>query len=1215
MSPPRTATVSRLLLLGCTLLATACGEGLDTTRTPPARGTLGEELFGVLCDRLGAQTLPEDLSGASFQRICHKGADGSYADRLAAQHLPSTDGTSGRALSVARLETLARHRARLISALDALFPEMTVPVKDLGNPSPPLTCGPPGEGQPAEARLAQELGALLERMTVLYGDDTLPGSTRALGGWVERFGASPEALQAWAELNARTGYQPPERALGMLRPVLAWTGLRDFLDTSTRTLGPSATGSTRQAFQKFLEATHHELRTLEALAPSAPPRSEWDPQLGRELLSRPRTAAEWTSALLLTEALPSGSAPPVLAVRRDVRGLASVARAGGVLPSPFVDANGDGLPDADALGRFVSATGAALPSPFPTPGEPATPRDSLGRALSSPGGAPVYEYLDTHRTLLAGLLSHARPLLLAAPGEARSPAMGLLAGASVLSMRPPSGDTPALELTHALGQVLGEPSTEDLLTLAAKLLRERPGDVARLSASLRALGRVVDTHPEARLAPGSSFRDDLLDVLVKISREPGLLEDLLRALAHPDTQGLAPALSSTLRHRDGITYDRKNLNGPPYNLTTGSTAEPRTPVDRTQPDAGLNRSLFQRFLTLVHDAHGVTFCNKQGAVVHGNLGGVLVDLPLFGGTYDECEVFKVDDMAVFYVQSIVGKAKLYLRPGILRDGIIGIGAADVGMMEDSSGITGFWTERSSRDLRPRPQWMNRVLSFDQKNDSPTSSGPHHVTNLFLRDLVGTKIGGASCPERIIDDPDPYALDASPDGKVRGLRACAEGNWTPQRAPDTVLILEMHGFYKAITPLVMAFTKRDREDLLLELVEVLHAHWASTKAGAVRYEPLMSEALKGDLLGGLQAVVKAMEAARVRDCTELDARTRQCRKWIDRDGVSLLATGLRALVDPSRSTTVGVTDRKGSRTYVRQDGTTAPQVTPLVLLLQSMDTMDAALGQHADAWRAGWSRVADGVLATRGEREATAFADPLVPALVPRAIDLLRAELLVRCPDSWAPPYSRCAWARDALTRELESTLDSPTSAATRDFLEALRQDRPLRTQVEALAVHLLDPAAPDEALPSLLTSAADGVQLLAGHSQRVPLARLLAEATRPEAGLVDAQLVLLGRVSGRVYAEDGAELCSHELDPNALVPGVLQRMVTPTELPGEGKRIPLEVFAEALADIQRVSPGAPSPRTAEDYGSISRSLGELLLSPDKGLERLYEVVRMAGKTP
>jgi hypothetical protein len=114
---------------------------------------------------------------------------------------------------------------------------------------------------------------------------------------------------------------------------------------------------------------------------------------------------------------------------------------------------------------------------------------------------------------------------------------------------------------------------------------------------------------------------------------------------------------------------------------------------------------------------------------------------------------------------------------------------------------------------------------------------------------------------------------------------------------------------------------------------------------------------------------------------------------------------------------------------------------------------------------------------------------------------------------------------------------------------------------------------------------------------------------------VDAQLVLLGRVSGRVYAEDGAELCSQELDPNALVPGVLQRLVTPTELPGEGKRIPLEVFTEALADIQRVSPGAPGPRTAEDYASISRSLGELLLSPDKGLERLYEVVRMAGRTP
>src|SRR6516164_6207974 len=49
----------------------------DLPETPrPVRGSIGVELFGVICDRVGAQALPEDLTGQSFKGVCHKDAGG-----------------------------------------------------------------------------------------------------------------------------------------------------------------------------------------------------------------------------------------------------------------------------------------------------------------------------------------------------------------------------------------------------------------------------------------------------------------------------------------------------------------------------------------------------------------------------------------------------------------------------------------------------------------------------------------------------------------------------------------------------------------------------------------------------------------------------------------------------------------------------------------------------------------------------------------------------------------------------------------------------------------------------------------------------------------------------------------------------------------------------------------------------------------------------------
>ncbi|MGH7297606.1 MAG: hypothetical protein ACRELB_21895, partial [Polyangiaceae bacterium] len=101
-------------------------------RVTPPRGTFGQELYSVVCDRVGAQSLREDVTGASFHAVCHPTASGQYADHVDVSLLPPVTATTTpegqpvtlaqqqhqRALDVARVEALARDRSELVAAFD-----------------------------------------------------------------------------------------------------------------------------------------------------------------------------------------------------------------------------------------------------------------------------------------------------------------------------------------------------------------------------------------------------------------------------------------------------------------------------------------------------------------------------------------------------------------------------------------------------------------------------------------------------------------------------------------------------------------------------------------------------------------------------------------------------------------------------------------------------------------------------------------------------------------------------------------------------------------------------------------------------------------------------------------------------------------------------------------------------------------------------------------
>jgi hypothetical protein len=1232
------ASLGRVLALLVPVSAGLIGAGagcvpdFDTSRTIPPRGTLGEELYGVVCDRAGGQALHEDLTGASYRGICHRQPDGTFSSTVDANQLPAVvDGQpdingkpvpaaqqqQDRSYGVARLQTLAKHRSDLIAALDATFPDIQVPIKDVTNPDPTKSCNPPAAS--GEGSLHTELSNLLGRFQALYDDGTIPQSTEAIARVVDAFKAATDAQAAWARFDARAGYRPIDIALGAARPSIAYPGLRDFsnatlsllsADSQPYQLNPQydangnripVPGAAYPQLTQLLTTAHAELLNATPDAAVAPLTVSTDATTGRTVLSRPRTDLEVMQSIFYAQDPAFGGGTSRYIVQRDPRGYVVVATNSGTLPAPFVDKDGDGLADVDATGQFVTSDGKPAPSPFfAIGGTDALARDTYSRALDGAGGNLLYGYIDTSHTYTASLLSDLGPLLDANAADQHETLLDFMAGAYVLfGTRDGSPKTvrtytdgekvsydafhtdasPIIDLLYAFGQILADPTAEPTLAFANTLVEQHPNDVARLVGDGLYAKGLADKDTTAHIPAQSTLWDDMIDVAVKIDAEPGLMEDILRALGDDASLPLSTSFSGYMANMDRISYDRGNLNGPAFNFATSSTSPPKTPVDRAKPDSGANRSEMQRFLQAIHDTNGVTACNKQGAVVHAHgvnvpiIGTQDIDIPYgpnnnaivsvllstnYGSqqTFDECEVFKIDNLAAFYLDSIVGTASLYFRDNFLRNGTIGgIGAASVGLIENSSGIgfsgtdgspgdtyngpdlntPGFWDTAGSQTFRPKPGWLDRLVFFDLANDSASPGSPNYRTNQFLADLQGTQVGASVCPERVIPDPCVTsgtcsgAPDIASDGKVHGLRTCPPADWLFPRDQDATFVWEDFGFYNAITPLVNAFAiaknpttgqPRRREDLFIALMEVLHKHWQSaqgtadectltmspqvncSKDGADSYEPLLAQIFSSDMLTALHDLVKTLEGISVPVCTATDPSTHQCTQpGPSQDGVAVLANATDALINPARAKSFTLKDHKGSVTALRNDGTTNPQVTPLYLVLEALNEIDQAFAAYAQAhpndagrqaqWKRARSQLVDQFLSVHGENTPT---QSFADPSVPKILPVIVDAVRAQLWAYCAPPAASCNWARTNLWQNASNVIGGPTFATTVDVAEAIRQDAAGRAETEKLLAYLVNAASSNDAVAELLATTDDLVQVLRDDANLVPVYHVMASA-------------------------------------------------------------------------------------------------------------------------
>ncbi len=1155
-----------LIALAAGCVGTAmCVSDFDTQRQVPAtRGTVGAEVFHIVCERVDVGESPDDLDFERARGAC----DGIPAD-------------GGMPMAVGpKVRTMAERRSGIVDAIDRAVPRALYDDADgmLFNLLP--LYGPDNGHTGGTIRLA-------DGGTIPGDEDLLPQTTRALSRVLNTIVNDASAPAAFAALSHHQGYRPARIALGLTRALLGYPHLGDVLESTFSLVRDGdithPPGVARDHFHALLDMASGELaRSAPATAADA----------------RSGTTLDAVADLVLRTDPSLATGHPRLVVRRDPFGMARIDQSSGSLPSPFVDVMPmDGFADSHE-GQYLDARGRPLNvlTPFQANDAPDGMRDAQGRAISS--GLTVYDYVDLDASVLGALLHDARSLVEPANSIALRFAHGAsaLLGARAPATRdfmlvracpnasdpnatctvPPvqyssfdsSRNAPLADFVHAVGLLLTHPDGDRILAAAQSLMTDHEPEMARALGAMLSINDSANSHPESTIDPRSNIWDDIMDCARQIAQEPGLFEDIITAAQDPATAQLGTAFAAFARNIDrvqptwtaaaqnttlaGQTLSHPVLRGAPdtvdatWNTTTGA-------LSAGSPD---NRSVFERFLHLIYDLDGVEICNKEGAQIRARVLGITVTYP---STFRRCELIRIPNAAVFYLQTIAGVGRINLMAGGLLGWVAGIpgfsGTMD-SLIEAQSGITGFNTT-------PTSPAVNRFVFQPDGLRTPFT--------LALVDPVLTRDG-------------------------RDVRTVH---------PGTLFALEMYNLYANIRPLVMAFVNHHQEALLVGLLSALHKHYPSDRAGqfqststtsafyntmdgAVRYEPIIADAFAGDLLPATSALTRVLPSINVGG---------------GQTGTQAIATVARALLDPHAITNIAYRD--GRTSTMRSDGTTpVPAPNLYYLFADAMNGIDTAFTGHDTElmdWRAARSQLVDTFLAVNNAGSASArFQNRRIPAVSGLAVQWVRDRLQAHRNVGDAD-----AWAR-GLSGRFADTVHGPAFGTGVDFFLDAYNDMHARNAVGALLTYLLDDSNPtsDNIFAATLTALADSLQVLRDDTDIDPVLHALAPAfqraqTAASGGAIREELVpVVLRMLDRTRQYDAP----HVLD--RLLENLVSRPASPV-LADE----PLVVMGDAIAETHRTIPGHGGALDAADVREVFRQTSDFFTDGTRGMEQFYFVVQ------
>ncbi len=1231
-SSPRRGPLGRARL-ALVALALSCVPEFDTTRQTTPVVSLGAEIYHIACARVHAGETPTDVSFTLGRRPCVQG-------------LAPSEGAPG---AGPKVNALGHLRAETVAALDQTLPE---PLHDrldgLLLDLLPLY-GPDGAG-----RTTPDGGLAILRPDggVTPADDLLPRTTRSVSALLGTLATDVGLLNALGRASLRQGYRPPAVAIGLLRPVLAHPRTDAVLEDTLRLIREGRDGvpegSAHAQFNTLLATLRAEMlsagpstatvtgTTLDATLDLVF-RAETSLGTGRSIPALRRDARGLALVQPVNGALP----PPFADADRD--GLAD-ARGGAFVrgetpveaPAPF-PARFTPPSTRDPQGRALGPSGAPL---YRYADLDITLLASLARQVPPLLGGPTYENVPALQ------LVHGASLFLGTRRDATRdyPAAGTVAYRQYAADR-----APLVDLVHGLGVLLSHRDAPQILaTLRQLTAPEREALTARLIGAVLAIDAIADRHPNVFVDARSTIWDDVMDVIRRIAEEPGLIEDLLDATARmrepiaaqgawqPRCAGtlpqdnLARAFAAYGRHRDRIQPDWTAAPNAPVDVTL------RRPVDRTRADTvnlvtpgadDDNRSVLQRLFHLVDDLNGAEICNGDNATVRifpRAYGIPLGPISVPGvPRYPRCRLLRVPDAAAFFVRAVAGGNRAVL-------------AVDLGGFLDTL------VDAARRFNIPIDRTLDGLIQ--------RQSGITGLTTLPTPFSIARLVFQPAPSEFITDITSPIAVRNSEGYNPATATAADRRRFEVARAhPGTIFAWESYCFYDSIRPLTIAFARHDRlgsrldpalspgadpqsvapanidtsrgSRLFSDLLSAFHRHWASPRSeggyqsqvrcercrdgvnysqmdGAQAFEPIISQALEGDILQALSAAT---------------AELRTIQLASGRRGTDAVAALLRALVDPNARAMDGqagfpqsVASRDGSISTLWSDGNTPTRATLYTLFADAFNAMDPLLAADTarrTSWESARSALVDQVLTVDGTGPGARFHNPATGGMTRQLVGWLGDRVEAHRTAGDVVP-----WAR-GLSGRLAETVRGPGLASALDLTLALYADRDARGRTAELLAALLDARSPDPTTASgfdtTVTAAADLLQLMRADGEVDPILRAVAPALTPGTGTVPQSL----RFLDRAREVDSTRVLTEALG------NLVRRPVAVSETPG-GPTFqvePLTILADTLADTHRERPagrpGTRGPITRQDAFILLRNLAEFFSDQRRGMEQFYYIVQ------
>jgi hypothetical protein len=563
----------------------------------------------------------------------------------------------------------------------------------------------------------------------------------------------------------------------------------------------------------------------------------------------------------------------------------------------------------------------------------------------------------------------------------------------------------------------------------------------------------------------------------------------------------------------------------------------------------------QRLLHLINDSNGTVLCNKQDAVIKDPYLGVPLKY------YDECALLRIDNLAVFYLQSIAFN----------KD-------SSGNLIEDEDGT---WQRKARFPFNFDSTIIETLATDSMLEQMSTIDGfKHHPTTKALNRVL------------FLDPPPDFIADTMDPAK------CNDGHYYYAAHSDTLPVWEMGDFYDQIRPILQVFADHDQEQLFVDILSVLHKHWPTTDSipihqfndpnlpgyawgsGASRYEPIVVAALSRRETEPTQGNI--MDAL-VYGAPTLNAATGNGRPMPE-----ILVDVTRYLLNPQP----GLENRNGQTTSQTADGDPIAVLSPYQILADAYHLKKQQLEASAaegEAWQRATGNLVD--VMARADPVPTVgwtFRNPRFRGFTVGLIDFLRARIAAH-----DVAGDRDQWLSEDLPDRVEEMLANPVFAGAADFILSLQASPEARAQIEQLLAYLVNEVNYDETFRTSLTAIADTLQLALDDRDIIPIAHVLGEALRPERGWLESHLAFV-------------KAARHSDENQALVE-MLRNLYTEYR-PGHTA---ISDLIDGISEVHRAHPydDLSADYTAEDYRAMLRGLALFLDDEKRGLRRFISIIK------